>query len=225
MSQGPRIAVLERIEYRLDPGEVLRLLGYVPGRRVPAPAVLSRVGEMTSEALDRIEPRGCYTIQDLLEPPGSGPFRGAERVGYSVCTIGRALEERVAELTRADQPLRALILDAIGSAAVEAVADVVNAAICAEVGQRGVFTNRRISPGYRSWPIEGQAEIFALLPTRISGVSLKRTWFMEPRKSISAAVSVGRGVPHSKYVSICAYCDLRDCAYRRRDADAAEPVH
>jgi len=225
MSQAPRIAVLERIAYRLDPGEVLRMLGYIPCRRVPASAVLSRVGEMTAEALDRIEPRGCYTIQELAEPPASGPFRGAERLAFSVSTIGRALEDRVAELSRADEPLRALILDAIGSAAVEAVADVVNAAICSEVGQQGVYTNRRISPGYRSWPIEGQAEIFALLPSRISGVVLKPTWFMEPRKSISAAVSVGRGVVHSKYVSICAYCDLRTCAYRRSDEGSVEALH
>lgn len=210
-----RIEVLEKVEYQLDPGEVVRLLGYLPGRRAPAAPVAHRIEEMTAEARDLVKPRGCYTIKALAVPPPSGPFRGAERVAYSVCTIGRALEERVAALSRSDEPLRALILDAIGSAAVEAVADVVNAAICREVGQDGVFSNRRISPGYRSWPIEGQAEIFALLPAPVSGVVLKPTWFMEPRKSISAAVSVGRSVVHSKYVSICGYCDLRGCAYRR----------
>lgn len=214
MSPG-RIEVLDSIGYALDPGEVVRLLGYVPGRRAPAAPVTRRIEEMTAEARDLVKPRGCYTIQALDVPPASGPFRGAERVAYSVCTIGHALEERVAELSQADEPLRALILDAIGSAAVEAVADVVNAAICREIGQAGVFSNRRISPGYRSWPIEGQAEIFALLPTPVSGVVLKPTWFMSPRKSISAAVSVGRSVVHSKYVSICGYCDLRGCAYRR----------
>jgi hypothetical protein len=187
--------------------------------------VALRIDEMTSEARDLVEPRGCYTIKRMDTPPASGPFRGAERVAYSVCTIGHGLEERVAELSRTDEPLRALILDAIGSAAVEAVADVVNAAICREVGQDGTFSNRRISPGYRSWPIEGQAEIFALLPTPVSRVVLKPTWFMEPRKSISAAVSVGRAVVHSKYVSICAYCDLHGCAYRRRAEDAIEPPH
>lgn len=219
------IEVLDPIDYEVDPREVVRLLGYVPGRRPPSPAVALRVEEMTDVAGDLVEPRGCYTIQRLEAAPATGPFRGAELVAYSVCTIGSGLEERVAELSRDDEPLRALILDAIGSAAVEAVADVVNAAICREVGQEGVYTNRRISPGYRSWPIEGQNLIFSLLPTAVSGVVLKPTLFMEPRKSISAAVSVGRSVVHSKYVSICAYCDLRGCAYRRRDADATEPSH
>lgn len=220
-----RIQVLDGIDYGVDPREIVRLLGYVPGRRPPSPAVALRIDEMSRVASDLVEPRGCYTIQRLEAPPASGPFRGAELVAYSVCTIGPGLEERVAKLSRDDEPLRALILDAIGSAAVEAVADVVNAAICREVGQQGVFTNRRISPGYRSWPIEGQAEIFSLLPSAVSRVALKPTWFMEPRKSISAAVSVGRSVVHSKYVSICTYCDLRGCAYRRREADALEPSH
>lgn len=215
MTETPPVEVLDRIEYQLDPREVLRLLGYASGRRSPAPAVLRRIEEMTAEAGDLVEPRGCYTVRALPEAPRSGPFRGAERVAYSVSTIGRRLEARVAELSASNEPLRALILDALGSAAVEAVADVVNASVCRQAGQQGVFTNRRISPGYGRWPIEAQAEIFALLPTRISGVMLGPNWFMEPRKSISAAVSVGRGVAHSKYVSICAYCDLRGCAYRR----------
>jgi hypothetical protein len=220
-----RIEVLDRVGYRLERREIVRLLGYVPGRRPPSLAVDERIDEMIAEAEALVRPRACYTLKRLDTPPASGPFRGAELVAYSVCTIGHALEARVAELSRKDEPLRALVLDAIGSASVEAVADVVNATICREVGQEGVFTNRRISPGYRSWPIEGQAEVFALLPTPVSGVVLRPTWFMEPRKSISAAVSVGRGVVHSKYVSICAYCDLRGCAYRRRDDEIPEPAH
>jgi hypothetical protein len=219
------IAVLADVEHRVERREVERLLGYVPGRRPPSPAVAARIDEMIAEARGLVRPRACYTLKSLDAPPPAGPFRGAELVAYSVSTIGPALEARVAELARRDEPLRALVLDAIGSAAVEAVADVVNAVICRAVGQDGVFTNRRISPGYRSWPIEAQAEIFALLPTPVSGVSLTPKWFMEPRKSISAAVSVGPKVAHSKYVSICAYCDLRGCAYRRKDGEAGEPAH
>lgn len=214
----PAIEALERVGFVLDRREVERLLGYVPGRSAPSPRVRERIDEMVAESRDLVEPRGCYVVRDLDRVPASGPFRGAEKIAYSVCTIGRRLEDRVAELAGRGEPLRALILDAIGSASVEATADVVNAAICARVGQRDLFTNRRISPGYRAWPLEAQREIFELLPTRVSGVSLAPTCFMTPRKSVSAAVSVGRTVTHSKYVSICAYCDLRGCGFRRRAA-------
>lgn len=226
MTRRTKIEVLENVPFHLETREVVRLLGYVPGRKPPAPPVARRIEEMTAESRDLVEPRGCYTIRSLPKPPDSGPFRGAEKIAFSVTTIGRGIEDRVAELAAKGETLRALVLDAIGSASVEAVTDVVNAEICRRVGQTDVYTSRRISPGYRGWPIEGQAEIFDLLPSRLTGVTLKPTYFMEPRKSVSAAISIGRNVPHSKYVSICAYCSLRDCLYRRQpDPDRPEPAH
>ena len=226
MTNGTRVEVLESVRFTLDRREVWRLLGYVPGRKPPAPPVLARIEELLAESSGLVEPRGCYAVQGLSEVADSGPFRGAETVAFSVCTIGRALESRVAELARKGEPLRALILDAIGSASVEAVADVVNAAICSGVGQKDVYSSRRISPGYGGWPLEAQAGIFELLPSRLSGVTLKPTCFMEPRKSISAGIGIGRGVPHSKHVSICAYCDLRGCAFRRHpEREPLDPVH
>ncbi len=226
MGETP-IEVLQHVPFTLELREVVRLLGYVPGRRPPAPPVAARIEEMVAESRGLVEPRGSYAIKTLPEAPGSGPFRGALKIAFSVTTIGRGLEDRVAELSAKGETLRALVLDAIGSASVEAVTDVVNAEICKRVGQAGVYTNRRISPGYRGWPIEGQTEIFGLLPSRLSGVTLKPTFFMEPRKSISAAISIGPSVPHSKYVAICAYCNLRDCAFRREpDPDSRDvPEH
>ena len=160
MEEAP-VEVLEQVPFTLELREVVRLLGYVPGRRPPTPPVAARIEEMVAESRSLVEPRGCYAIKTLAEAPGSGPFRGAEKIAFSVTTIGRGIEDRVAELSAKGETLRALVLDAIGSASVEAVTDVVNAEICKRVGQAGVYTNRRISPGYRSWPIEGQAEIFS----------------------------------------------------------------
>ena len=220
------VHVFENVPFALDPLEVHRLLSYVPGRRPPTRPILQRIEEMISESRTLIEPRGAYAIRRLKEAPATGPFRGAEMVAYCVCTIGKKLENRVAELSKKGEPLRALILDAVGSASVEAVTDVVNAAICERIGQKDLFTNRRISPGYRGWSIEAQKEIFELIPTRFSGVTLRPTFFMDPRKSISAAISVGRDVPHSKYVTICAYCNLTGCQFRRQpEPGQSESTH
>jgi hypothetical protein len=210
------------VPFSLETREVWRLLGYLHGRSEPSPRVRSRIEEMLSESRELVRPRGTWAVEELPEVAASGPFRGAEQVAFLVCTIGPGLERRVAELSAGGETLRALVLDAIGSASVEAVTDVVNAAICKQVGQAGVYTNRRISPGYRGWPIDGQLRIFGLLPSRLTGVRLRPTCFMEPRKSISAAVSIGRDVPHSKYVSICGYCSLEGCAFRRRP-DPGQP--
>lgn len=215
---GETIEVLEQVPFMLERREVVRLLGYTPGRRPPTGQVAARLEEMVAESHGLVEPRGCYAVRTLTDVPESGPFRGAEKIAFSVTTVGRRIEDRVAELAAKGETLRALILDAIGSASVEAVTDVVNAEICKRFGQAGVYTNRRISPGYRGWPIEAQAEIFSLLPSRLSHVILSPAFFMEPRKSVSAAISIGRRVPHSKYVAICGYCDMRDCAFRRANS-------
>lgn len=215
------IAVIDPVRFLLDRREVLRLLGYGPRSRPPGRRVVAILDECLREAAGLVEARGCWTFKDPDILPGSGPFRGAEKIAFGVCTIGPRLPARIAERTRRGEPLRALVLDAIGSAAVEAATDVVNAAICEAVAQKQLFTNRRISPGYPSWPIEGQKEIFALLPSELTGVTLTRSYFMEPRKSVSFAVSVGREIRHSKYVSICAYCSLRNCRFRRRADTAA----
>lgn len=219
------VHVFESVSFKLDPLEVHRLLSYVPGRRPPTRPILQRIDEMIAESRTLIEARSCCAIRRLKEAPATGPFRGAEMVAYCVCTIGKKLENRVAELSKKGEPLRALILDAVGSASVETVTDVVNAAICKKIGQKDLFTNRRISPGYRGWSIEAQKEIFEIIPTSFSGVTLRPTFFMDPRKSISAAISVGRGVPHSKYVTICAYCNLKSCQFRRHpEPGQSEPT-
>jgi hypothetical protein len=215
------ICVLEPIGFHLDRREVLRLLGYGPRARPPAPRIARIIDECIREAETMFEPRGCYAFGTLDAVRTSGPFRGAERIAFGVSTIGRRLPERVTELARRGESARALVLDAIGSAAVEAAADVVNAAICERVAQDRMFTNRRISPGYPGWGIEGQREIFALLPSEVTGVRLTTRSFMQPRKSVSFAVSVGSRVRHSKYATICAYCNLRGCRYRREARAAA----
>jgi hypothetical protein len=213
--KAPRVEVLEGISPRIERGEVLRLLGYRRGRRPPAAAVATRIDELLEEAQGLVDSRACFTFLPADAGARSGPFRGAETIAFSVATIGRRLEDRVAALSARGETARALVLDAIGSAGAEAVADHVNATICRRATQEGNFTSRRVSPGYRSWPIGAQAQVFALLPSEVSGVRLRPTFLMEPQKSVSAAVGIGRHLEHSKYAGICTYCDLRDCAFRR----------
>jgi hypothetical protein len=212
---GAAITLIDPVRFEIERSEVRRLLGYGPRARPPAPRIEAAIDACLREAEELIDAGGCFTFKALDGVPDSGPFKGAERIALGVCTIGRGLPERVRALAKRGEPLRALVLDAIGSAAVEAATDAVNAVICEEVAQTSRFTNRRISPGYRSWSIEAQREIFALLPSSIHGVELTPALVMDPLKSVSFGVSVGRGVRHSKYVSICAYCNLRSCRYRR----------
>jgi hypothetical protein len=207
--------ILDPLRFELRRAEVLRLLGYGPRARPPAPRVERLIDETIREATEIIDAKGAFAIVDLPRTPARGPFKGAEKIGYGVATIGERLPARVAELGSGGNHLKALILDAVGSAAAEAAADVVNAALCERAEQKRIFTSRRISPGYPAWPIEAQKEIFRILPSRLHGVELREAYFMSPRKSVSFGVSIGRRVRHSKVTSICSYCRLLTCKFRR----------
>lgn len=212
---GSGIVVIEPVRFRLERREVLRLLGYRPRARPPAERVERVIGECLREAEGMLRARGCYAFRKLDIVPRTGAFRGAEWVASGVCTIGPRLPARVTEYSRSGDALRALVIDAAGSAAVEAATDAVNALICETIEPEGLHASRRISPGYPSWPIEGQREIFALLPSDVTGVTLNSHGLMSPRKSVSFAVGAGREIRRSRHASVCSCCSLLHCRYRR----------
>jgi hypothetical protein len=137
----------------------------------------------------------------------------AERVALIVCTIGEALERRVAHTMR-DEPAYALALDGFGSAAAEAL----GVAACTRVEQQaargGWRTSLPLSPGMVGWPVDvGQWQIFSLVDAASIGVTLNESAQMLPRKSLSIALGIGR-TPFSAG-RVCDFCALREtCRYQ-----------
>ena len=107
---------------------------------------------------------------------------------------------------------RAMLLDAIGSAAVEEVADRSNRRICEEALCAGLDPGPRVSPGYGAWDLEDQDWIFREIAPAEIGVTLSENWMMTPRKSISYAVPLSGGSVRPR--RRCVHCGLADCAYR-----------
>jgi cobalamin-dependent methionine synthase I len=92
----------------------------------------------------------------------------------------------------------ALILDALGSAAIEAVCDQLCAEIAQELSPRRLTA--RFSPGYGDLPLDQQRELFAVLDvTRRIGVSLSESALMLPQKSVTALIGVR--APQSSYTT------------------------
>jgi hypothetical protein len=111
---------------------------------------------------------------------------------YLVCgTLGTgfdALLRRVSVMSGAD----ALVLQAVGTAAVEEWMDCVENEIRAELAP-GETLVRRYSPGYGDFPLAAQRELLGLLDApRTVGVSLTDTLLMAPSKSVSAVIGVKR---------------------------------
>src|SRR3989454_7943725 len=90
----------------------------------------------------------------------------------AVCTIGDPLERRGAELWEARELPLAVMLDSVGSGAVESLAEYVNDVLCQEGIARGLKVTNRISPGYGAWDVAQQRELFRLCPGDSIGVGL-----------------------------------------------------
>ena len=233
--RSPRHAILKDVPLRVDRDGVLRFQGYKKGIDIPDAAVLSLFDEALALGESLMEPRVVYRAApvtgqgpDLIEAgaerltiPEIGRLWGPiEQVGAGVCTVGSAIEERVRELWDSRELPLAVMLDSVGSAAVESLAEYANDLLCQAAIAAGVKVTNRISPGYAGWDTAEQAALFRLCPGGPIGVALNPSCVMTPGKSISFLVGVGAEARVDHYFTQCRRCWMPDCAYRRAPAAA-----
>ena len=227
--------VLDDIPLAIDPDEVLRFQGYKAGVDVPAADVIALFDEALALGRALMRPRAVlrtYAVTrdgDRLSAAGVTLTipRIAERWGAideitaGVCTIGDALERRVSELWEARELPLAMMLDSVGSGAVESLAEYVNDQLCQEGIARGVKVTNRVSPGYGAWDVGEQRLLWQLCPGDAIGVTLNAACFMAPTKTITILAGAGPRARVDDDFSQCARCWMRDCAYRRAPAARA----
>jgi hypothetical protein len=112
------------------------------------------------------------------------------------------------------------MLDSIGSAATEQLAEAANDRLCQLGILLGLRVTNRISPGYAGWDVGDQRGVFRLCPGDPAGIHLTDACVMIPGKSISFVVGIGPRARVDHYFTQCRRCWLRDCAYRRAPAAA-----
>lgn len=227
---SPAPVVLEGVPVAIDRGEVLRFQGYrqvvdVPtadvvaifeealalGEALMAPCIVYRSVAVAELAADHLAAGG-----ERLHIPQIGRLWGPlEAVGAGICTVGEAIETRVRTLFDAREFPLAVMLDSVGSAAVESLAEYANDLLCQAAIASGLKVTNRISPGYAGWDAAEQDRLFRLCPGGLAGVSLNEACFMTPGKSISWLVGIGPEARVDHYFAQCRRCWMRDCAYRR----------
>jgi hypothetical protein len=224
------VSVLRDLPLAIDPAEVLRFQGYKRGIDVPDAPVQALFDEALALGRALMEPRAALRWTAVtgqtdgaisgggvtLTIPGVRAHWGpVERMCAAVCTIGEALERRVAELWEARELPLAVMLDSVGSGAVESLAEYVNDVLCQGAVAEGVRVTNRISPGYAGWDVAEQRLLFQLCPGAPVGVVLNEACVMTPGKSISLLAGAGRQARVDHYFSQCARCWMAACAYRR----------
>lgn len=217
------VVIVPRLELRLEADAVWRALA-VPESAPRNPRAAARLQALWRDAMSLLEPRGAWRLIDGAQAVAAGMLDPPEAVAICVTTIGDGLETESRKSANAGALLDAVILDAIGSAAADAAADLLNREICAAARSKGLAAAPRESPGYGGWDVAWQPSLLALLPVADLGISLTAQGMMIPRKSVSFAVrllddDLGGATDR------CARCGLTACRHRRETArrcDAGE---
>jgi hypothetical protein len=233
-----RAVILDALPLRIDRDEVLRFQGYKRGVDVPTDDVLALFDEAVAIGEELMAPRLVYRASPVkaqsdhgietsglaLHIPDIGRLWGPlEAVGAGICTVGDGIETRVRELFDARELPLAVMLDSVGSAAVESLAEFANDLVCRRALDEGARATNRISPGYAGWDTAEQRALWALCPGEPIGVTLNDWCFMTPAKSITFLVGIGPEARVDHYFTQCRRCWMPDCAFRR--APARDTVH
>jgi hypothetical protein len=181
---------IRNFKIEIDEKSILRLIGYKKRGTEIAASIRDVIAEEKAK-LDRfLEPISVYRIIDYKETNKHPIFANAERVAFCLCTIGPRLEQAVKALMAEGEILRSLILDALGSEAVEEVANQSDRILAEKALKMHFWPSKRYSPGYKNWMLKEQRYIFGILPAVDIGVKLhKESCMMFPRKSISFRIN------------------------------------
>lgn len=207
--------------------EALRYLG-IPA---PAPAELREQAERVSQRLcSALRPRWVWRVFPLDRTEADFSLSGADvtltgatartmltqchSAALLACTLGAEFDA----LLRAEQARDmsgAAVLDALGSAYVEAGCDGAEQDISARLP--GKFLTDRFSPGYGDLPLALQPALCALLDTpRRLGVTVGESFLMNPCKSVTAITGIA-DTPQPARVRGCQFCAMRETCQLRKD--------
>ncbi len=140
-------------------------------------------------------------------------LKGAEQLAFYVCTAGKTISDKSANLLYGEDPVLGYIYDVLGNMITEAACDLMQSFLETNVRQHGKLLTNRYSPGYCQWSVADQHKLFASFPENICGISLSDSALMTPVKSVSGVIGIGKYVRFKEY--ICTLCSSKDCIYRK----------
>jgi hypothetical protein len=211
---------------KVDIDEALRYLGV----RGTAPEELRKETEETAARLaSALSPRYVYQVFPLEKEENGWHLKGSQVVltGSSAgvmlaecgaaallaCTLGAQFDAMLMREQARDMS-RAAILDACGSAYVEAGCDAAEQELAARLP--GKFLTDRFSPGYGDLPLNIQTSVGrALNMEKLLGLHVTDSLMLNPVKSVTAVIGIADR-PQMARIRGCAYCAMRDVCVLRR---------
>ncbi len=224
----------------VDKREVLRYLGYKNDKTKLKPQMSDKIDYYISLGITLLEPQTTYRIFDTviiddlsvkipeasLVLPGKdivNHLRHSRKVCLLAATIGPQLEKKVTELFQAGEYAGATILDAVGSDAVEKVADQLQEKLQVLARRQGLpYLTWRFCNGYGDLPLETQHDLAAAVNAAKIGITVNSSCMLEPQKSIIGIVGFNAEKIDNPILNKCEKCSAVNCPYRNRGDGCAK---
>ncbi|MFZ1290430.1 MAG: vitamin B12 dependent-methionine synthase activation domain-containing protein [Melioribacteraceae bacterium] len=139
-------------------------------------------------------------------------FKNADHAAVFVCTIGNEMELWSKELIAQSDLLMGYLIDVTASTIVENVADSLHDFIGKNYSAKDLHYSNRYSPGYCNWQVTEQQKLFSLFSKNFCNIKLSDASLMNPIKSISGIIGLGKNVKYREY--FCDHCGIKDCTHR-----------
>jgi cobalamin-dependent methionine synthase I len=140
-------------------------------------------------------------------------IKKSDSMAIFLCTAGEEIGSRSRKAMHEKDFLRGYIYDVTGSEIVEAAVDMMQDGLEKTLLSSGEKITNRFSPGYCSWDVAEQQKLFQLMPYNFCGIRLTESSLMDPIKSVSGFIGIGKNVKRNSYT--CSFCDMKDCIYRK----------
>lgn len=203
-------------------------MGYSPGS-APEP-LTDLIAEVSDELMPLGDVKAEYLIFNRLasdpdsksieiegvvfcvKPVIFSQIKKAGGAALFICTAGAEIGLLSRASMKEGDLLRGYVYDVIGSEVVENAADRMQEELRLEVAVRGLKVTNRFSPGYCGWDVAEQHKLFSFFPDNYCGITLTESALMNPVKSVSGLIGIGREVRYAPYQ--CHLCDDKNCIYR-----------
>lgn len=218
----------------LDRAEVMRLLGYQPGKTLLTPVVERILDRGIALTIAAAQPAAVISYCSVdaaaegevrLAVPGlawqsaglARLLRGASGVSLVAATLGEGVELLVRQLFAEQDYATATVVDATGSALIHALVRHAEALVAAEAGAAGCKPTSLFCPGYADWALQAQPLLVAQAGGNEIGLTCTDTCYLTPQKSLVGLIgwaAEGARLPASG----CTACGLTTCSYRKVNA-------
>lgn len=129
---------------------------------------------------------------------------------YIIAATAGISSQRLIEKNSVISPVKGIVTDCVGSAAIEAFCDKINLSL----SDNPDFLRPRFSPGYGDLCIDCQRKIVEFLSANKNiGLSLTESLMMIPKKSVTAIIGIGKEKNKCKGNG-CMTCKSEICPYR-----------